>query len=120
MKHILMGLLFLLLITAVGCAQSPESAAVDPYDGQTAAGGTATTPATKAPATTAQATDRLTATAPVVQEAPSPTAGATPPKADLPAWMTTPLRDVHTGEVFTVAQLTAQGKPILFQLMAVW
>lgn len=117
MKRTLVTVLLLMAIAVAACAHQPGGgSSTDPYSADSGTQGQqpAAATATLAPPTATAVRSEV--------ERPTATAAAqTPaPDATLPAWMTTPLRDVHTGEVFTVAELTAQGKPVLFELMAVW
>ena len=66
--------------------------------------------------TTTESAVALTAVPPTATSQAPPTTTA----RAWPAWMTTPVRDVRTGETFTIAQLVEQGDTVLLQLMAVW
>lgn len=47
-------------------------------------------------------------------------AAANPLPANLPVWMTTPLRNARTGEMFTLADLAADGFTVSVEPMATW
>jgi hypothetical protein len=85
-------------------------------------GGTA--PATEPAVPTIEPAEPSPSPGAVTPPAPSPvgTATAEPtPQAVLDqAWATAELVDVATGEAFTIAELAAEGRPLILETMAVW
>lgn len=97
-------------VAACGGAASPGTTpSMDP--GPTASAATATEPAVATPAPAAESTA-------------SPTAAVTPtttqPVVLDQAWATAELVDVATGATFTIAEVAADGRPVILETMAIW